>query len=49
MLDAEYIINSDVDKTITVLNPNWPLIDNLNHDGIYESGITEFSSFEIPD
>lgn len=45
--NAEYIINSDVDKTITVLNPTDQLLIDTNYDGIYESGITEFSSFEI--
>lgn len=45
--DAEYIISSDVDKTITVLNPTDQLLIDTNYDGIYESGITEFSSFEI--
>ncbi|WP_281337289.1 T9SS type B sorting domain-containing protein [Flavobacterium eburneipallidum] len=45
--DAEYIINSDVNKTITVLNPDNQLLIDTNYDGIYESGITEYSSFEI--
>ena len=45
--DAEYIINSDVSKTITVLNPNDQLIIDTNYDGIYESGVTQFTSFEI--
>lgn len=45
--NAEYIINSDLDKTITVLNPTDQLLIDTNYDGIYESGITEFSSFEI--
>jgi gliding motility-associated-like protein len=45
--DAEYIINSDTDKTITVLNPTDQLLIDTNYDGIYESGITKFSSFEI--
>jgi gliding motility-associated-like protein len=45
--NADYIINSDVDKTITVLNPTDQLLIDTNYDGIYESGITEFSSFEI--
>jgi gliding motility-associated-like protein len=45
--DAEYIINSDIDKTITVLNPTDQLLIDTNYDGIYESGITEYSSFEI--
>lgn len=45
--DAEYIINTDVDKTITVLNPNNQLLIDTNYDGIYESGVTQYSSFEI--
>ncbi|MGO4818041.1 T9SS type B sorting domain-containing protein [Flavobacterium sp. W22_SRS_FP1] len=45
--NAEYIINSDIDKTITVLNPDDQLLIDTNYDGIYESGVTEFSSFEI--
>ncbi|MDD5149192.1 MAG: T9SS type B sorting domain-containing protein, partial [Flavobacterium sp.] len=45
--DAEYIVNSDIDKTITVINPDNQLLIDTNYDGIYESGITEFSSFEI--
>ncbi|WP_441764045.1 T9SS type B sorting domain-containing protein [Flavobacterium sp. W21_SRS_FM7] len=45
--DAEYIINSDIDKTITVLNPTDQLLIDTNYDGIYESGVTEYSSFEI--
>ena len=45
--DSEYIINSDIDKTVTVLNPNNQLLIDTNYDGIYESGVTQFSSFEI--
>ncbi|WP_240622628.1 T9SS type B sorting domain-containing protein [Flavobacterium crocinum] len=45
--NAEYIINSDVNKTFTVLNPDNQLLIDTNYDGIYESGVTEFSSFEI--
>ncbi|SEG11427.1 T9SS type B sorting domain-containing protein [Flavobacterium urumqiense] len=45
--NAEYIINSDTDKTITVLNPDNQLLIDTNYDGIYESGVTEYSSFEI--
>lgn len=45
--DAEYIVNSDINKTITVLNPNNQLLIDTNYDGIYETGITEYSSFEI--
>ncbi|MFI0490234.1 T9SS type B sorting domain-containing protein [Flavobacterium sp.] len=45
--DAEYIVNSDINKTITVLNPDNQLLIDTNYDGIYESGVTQFSSFEI--
>ncbi|TDE07638.1 T9SS type B sorting domain-containing protein [Flavobacterium sandaracinum] len=45
--DSDYIVNSDIDKTITVLNPNNQLLIDTNYDGIYESGVTQYSSFEI--
>lgn len=45
--NAQYIITTDTDKTITVLNPNNELLIDTNYDGIYESGVTEYSSFEI--
>ncbi|WP_278035264.1 T9SS type B sorting domain-containing protein [Flavobacterium nitratireducens] len=45
--NAEYTITTDTDKTITVLNPNNELLIDTNYDGIYESGVTEYSSFEI--
>ncbi len=45
--NSEYIINSDINKTFTVLNPDNQLLIDTNYDGIYESGVTEFSSFEI--
>ena len=44
---AEYVISSPINNTITVLNPNNQLLIDTNFDGIYESGITRFSSFEI--
>ncbi|MEC4003892.1 T9SS type B sorting domain-containing protein [Flavobacterium sp. SUN052] len=45
--NAEYIVNAPVNKTITVLNPNDQLLIDTNYDGFYESGVTEYSSFEI--
>ena len=45
--DAEYVVKTDIDKTITVLNPNDQLLIDTNYDGIFESGITKYSSFEI--
>jgi gliding motility-associated-like protein len=45
--DSEFIIKSDINKTVTVLNPNNQLLIDTNYDGIYESGVTQYSSFEI--
>jgi gliding motility-associated-like protein len=45
--NAEYVIRSDIDKTITVLNPDDQLWIDVNYDGIYDRGIKEYSSFEI--
>lgn len=44
---AKYTLTTDLNKTITVLNPNNELLIDTNYDGIYESGVTEYSSFEI--
>jgi hypothetical protein len=44
--DAD-IVNSDINKTITLLNPSDQLLIDTNYDGIYESGVKQFSSFEI--
>ncbi len=45
--DGEFSIKSDNDKTVTVLNPNNQLLIDTNYDGIFESGVTQYSSFEI--
>ncbi|MBC7523388.1 MAG: T9SS type B sorting domain-containing protein [Flavobacterium sp.] len=45
--NANYKINASINSTITVLNPNNQLLIDTNYDGNYESGITQFSSFEI--
>lgn len=45
--NSEFILKSPTNKTITVLNPNNQLLIDTNYDGIFESNITEFSSFEI--
>ncbi|WP_276979061.1 T9SS type B sorting domain-containing protein [Flavobacterium filum] len=44
---GEFIIQGDIDKTITLLNPTDQLLVDTNYDGIYENGVTEFSSFQI--
>jgi gliding motility-associated-like protein len=45
--NADFIVKSEIDKTITVLNPDNQLLIDTNYDGIYENGISEYSSFEI--
>jgi hypothetical protein len=45
--NEEFVIKSDINKTITVLNPSNQLLIDTNYDGIYESGVTVYSSFEI--
>ncbi|MEC4049873.1 T9SS type B sorting domain-containing protein [Flavobacterium sp. SUN046] len=45
--DAQYVISCPINKTITVLNPNNQLLIDTNFDGIYETGVTNYSAFEI--
>ncbi|MFK7061226.1 T9SS type B sorting domain-containing protein [Flavobacterium oreochromis] len=45
--ETEYIINSDINRTLTVLNPDNQILIDTNFDGIYENGVKQFSSFEI--
>ena len=45
--NAEFIVNSPINQTITVINPTNQLLIDTNYDGIYESGVTQFSSFEV--
>ena len=45
--NAEFIINSSELQTLTLLNPDNQLLVDTNYDGFYESGVTQFSSFEI--
>ncbi|MBD3582591.1 T9SS type B sorting domain-containing protein [Flavobacterium selenitireducens] len=44
---SEFIVSAPNNRTITVINPDNQLLIDTNYDGIYESGITQFSSFEI--
>lgn len=44
---TELRISCPVNKTLTVINPNNQLLIDTNYDGVFESGITQFSSFEI--
>ena len=45
--NAQFTITGNVNKTITLVNPNNQLLIDTNYDGIYESDIDNFSSFEI--
>lgn len=45
--NGDFIVEVSTDKTLTVLNPDGQLLIDTNYDGIYESGITEHSSFQI--
>lgn len=45
--EGDFVIKVPSDKTITLTDPQNQLLVDTNYDGIYESGVTEFSSFEI--
>lgn len=45
--NGEFVISCDLNKTITVLNPDNQLLIDTNYDNIYESGVAVFSSYEI--
>jgi len=44
---TEIRITCPVDKTLTILNPTNQILIDTNFDGIFESGVTQYSSFEI--
>lgn len=44
---TEIRITCPVNKTLTILNPTNQLLIDTNYDGVFESGITQYSSFEI--
>ena len=44
---TEVRITCPVNKTLTILNPTNQLLIDTNYDGIFESGVTQYSSFEI--
>ena len=45
--DTEIRITCPFSKTLTIVNPNNQILIDTNYDGIFESNITEYSSFEI--
>ncbi len=44
---GEFILETAVNKTITLLNPDGQLLVDTNYDGIFENNVTEYSSFQI--
>ena len=44
---ASFVVQVPNSKTITLLDPDDQLLVDTNYDGIYESGVTQFSAFEI--
>jgi gliding motility-associated-like protein len=45
--NADFVVTCDINKTITVQNPNNQLLIDTNYDDIYESNVTVYSSYEI--
>jgi gliding motility-associated-like protein len=45
--NGEFIVSVPTNRTLTVTDPNGQLLIDTNYDGIYETGVKEFSSFEI--
>ena len=45
--EDEFVIKVTNDKTITLVDPDDQLLIDTDYDGVYESGITQFSSFQI--
>jgi gliding motility-associated-like protein len=45
--NGDFVATCDVNKTITVLNPDNQLLIDTNYDDIFESGVTVYSSYEV--
>ena len=45
--EGEFILKVPSDRTITITDPDGQLLIDTNYDGQYETGVKEFSSFEI--
>jgi gliding motility-associated-like protein len=46
-INSEIRVTCPVNETLTIINPDNQILIDTNFDGIYESGVTEYSSFEI--
>ncbi|WP_158729431.1 T9SS type B sorting domain-containing protein [Flavobacterium sp. I-STPA6A] len=45
--DSDFVLSAPTNQTLTVKDPFGDLLIDTNFDGIYESGVKEFTSFEI--
>ncbi|WP_139959334.1 T9SS type B sorting domain-containing protein [Flavicella sediminum] len=45
--DENFIISVPYESTVSIYNPDNQLLVDTNYDGIYESGVTHFSAFEV--
>ncbi|MFV8393081.1 T9SS type B sorting domain-containing protein [Flavobacterium sp. LB2P6] len=45
--DGDFILRVPANKTLTLMDPLNELLVDTNYDGVYESEVSEFSSFEI--
>ncbi|HEY6143288.1 MAG TPA: T9SS type B sorting domain-containing protein [Flavobacterium sp.] len=45
--NATFEIKTSLNTTITISNPSNQLLIDTDNDGIYESGVTEFSSYDV--
>lgn len=45
--DGDFVVSAPTNQTLTITNPFDDVLVDTNFDGIYESGVKEFTSFEI--
>ena len=45
--EGDFVVSVPTNQTLTITDPNNQLLIDTNFDGIYESGVKEFTSFEI--
>jgi len=45
--NGDFVLEVPIGNTITVLNPDNQLLIDTNYDGVYENGVTQYSSFQL--
>lgn len=45
--DGDFVVSAPTNQTLTIINPFDDVLIDTNFDGIYESGVQEFTSFEV--